>query len=57
MPKPSLLTKLLERHFAHKEAVDRHSAETQEGLDTPSYLWAAFILCFALFVILSNTLK
>ena len=56
-PKPSQRTPPLEQHVVHKEAVGQHSTETQEGLDTPSYLWAAFIFCFALFVILSNTLK
>ncbi len=56
-PKPFQRTPRLEQRFVHKEAVERHSPETQEGLDTPSYLWAAFIFVFAVFVILSNTLK
>ena len=57
-PKRFQRTPLVEQHFVHKnEAFERHSTETQEGLDTPSYLWAAFIFAFALFVILSNTLK
>lgn len=57
-PKPFQRTPRLEQHFVYKRgALERHSTDTQEGLDTPSYLYAAFIFAFALFVILSNTLK